>query len=104
MASVSQCPELATIYTITTDYATVIIDTVSLEVNTGSLTVLGAKRTILALIYIETDFQPRETREEGEHRSHRTDCITIGTATAPSQDKEHHQRYCCNHKHRVGRS
>ena len=43
MASVSQCPELATIYTITTDYATAIIDTVSLEVNTGSLTALGAQ-------------------------------------------------------------
>ena len=66
MASVSQRAEFATIDTIATDNTTAIIDTMRLEVNTGSLTILGAKRTILALIHIEADFQPRETREEGE--------------------------------------
>ena len=71
-----------------------------LVVDTGSLTILRAHRTVLTLVSIEAYLQPREACQEGKRRTHRTDGVAIGAAASPSQDEEHHQRDSCNDEHR----
>jgi hypothetical protein len=55
---ISKRPKFTAIDTIATYHATTIIHAVCLKVDTSSLAILGAKRTVLALILIEAYLQP----------------------------------------------
>ena len=56
-----------------------------LEIDTGSLAVLGTQRTVAALVDMEANLEQGKARKETQHGAHRTDCITIGAPVAPCQ-------------------
>ena len=55
-----------------------------LEINTGSLTVLAAKRTTATFIGIKAHLEQRESGHKTQQRAYRTNGVAIGATVSPS--------------------
>jgi hypothetical protein len=56
-----------------------------LEVDAGRFAVLGAEAAIPTFFLVEANLEERETCQETQRRSYRTDGVAVGTTVAPSQ-------------------
>ena len=71
-----------------------------LEVDARGFTIPGTERAVVALVSVNLYAQPRESGQEREQRTHRTDGVAIGASSPPSQHYEQHQRCYGNDEHR----
>ena len=84
--------EITMFQTVSTCNATGIVYGHRLEIDGRCLTVACTFAAFLAFVFIETDFQPRETGEETENGSHGTDGIAIGATAPPCKITDNQQR------------
>jgi hypothetical protein len=71
-----------------------------LEINTGSLAVLAAKRTTATFIGIKAHLEQRESGHKTQQCANRTNRVAIGTAVPPGQNKDNYE---CNSRYHEGR-
>ena len=74
---------MADLQTIAAGYATACVHRACLEINRRSLAVLLAEGAVLAFILIHLHAHERETAEERENCTDRTDRVAIRSSVAP---------------------
>ena len=76
---------------VATYYATAVVNGVVFVVDAGGLTVARAESALHALVGIDLNFQPAESREESEHGADGADGVAIGATVLPGEDDDYRQ-------------
>ena len=82
---VAQRTELAVFQTVETVHAAAVVYAVGGYIDAGSLAVMLADMAVPALFAVDYRTEKRETREETQRRSHRTDRVAVCAAVFPGK-------------------